>query len=164
MKTVKTVLSTFIVAALCFVLSPSATSLASGGGGGGTVAGECGVITSISASSVQLKASGGTYYSTPLQVKGTVRNCSIYSQLYWIDFDEPANTNTACTAHFSLFNALQMSSGASQGWSTSMNITPTGVSSPTGCVGTHTLRAVLRNRTDGAVMSTATLTYTVTSA
>jgi hypothetical protein len=167
MKTVKTVLSTLVVAALCFVLSPSATSFASGGGGGGgggTVAGKCGVLTTISASSVQLKASGGTYTSTPLELKGTVFNCSTFSQWYWIDFDEPTNTNTACSASFSLFNALLMSSGSSQGWSTSINITPAGVSSPTGCVGTHTVRAVLRNRTDGSVMSTATVNYTVTLA
>lgn len=163
MKTVKTVLSTFIVAALCFVLSPSATSFASGGGGGGTVAGKCGVLQSTSASPVQLKSSAGTYTSTPLQLKGTVFNCSTFSQWYWIDFDEPTNTNASCAAHFSLFNALLMSSGATQGWSTSINITPAGVSSSAGCVGTHTVRLVLRNRTDGSVMSTGSVTYTVTA-
>ena len=167
MKTTKTVLATLLAAALCFVLVPSSSSFASGGGGGGvaaggaTVAGKCGTITSISASPVQLSASGGGYTASPLQIRGQVFNCSIYLQQYWIDFDEPTNTNATCKASFSLFNAFLMSSGSSQGWTATTNITPTGVASSAGCVGTHTVRAILRSRTDGSVLSTVSVNYTV---
>lgn len=160
MKTTKTVLASIAAAAVCFLAIPSSFSSASGGGGG-TVAGKCGIITSISASTVQLSASGGTYTASPLQIRGNVFNCSIYLQQYWIDFDEPTNTNTTCTASFSLFNAFLLSSGSTQGFSTSTNIAPSGVSSTTGCVGTHSVRAVLRSRTDASVLSTVYVTYTV---
>lgn len=163
MKTTKTVLASFAAAALCFLAIPSSISAASGGGGGGgaTVAGKCGNFTSISASTVQLSASGGAYTASPLQIRGSVFNCSIYMQQYWIDFDEPTNTNTTCKASFSLFNAFLMSSGSTQGFTTSTNIAPAGVSSTTGCVGPHSVRAVLRSRTDGSVLSTVYVSYTV---
>ena len=162
MKTTKTVFATLLAAALCFVLIPSSISSASGGGGGGgTVAGKCGKITSISASPVKLTASGGGYTASSLQIRGQVFNCSIYLQQYWIDFDEPTNTNANCTAAFSLFNAFLMSSGSSQGWTATTNITPTPVASSAGCVGTHTVRAILRSRTDGSVLSTVSVNYTV---
>ncbi len=163
MKTTKTVLATLVAAALCFVIIPSSISSASGGGGGGggKVAGKCGTITSISASTVQLSASASGYTASPLQIRGQVLNCSIYLQQYWIDFDEPTNTNTTCTASFSLFNALLLSSGSSQGWTATTNITPTGIAGSAGCVGTHTVRAVLRSRTDGTVLSTVSVNYTV---
>lgn len=160
MKSTKTVLAAFLAAVLCFLLIPSSISSASGGGGG-TVAGKCGTITSLSASPVQLSASGGSYTTSPLQIKGTVSNCSIYLQQYWIDFDEPTNTNATCKASFSLFNVLFMSSGASQSFAKSTNITPYGVASSSGCLGTHTVRAVLRSRTDGTVLSTAFVNYSV---
>jgi hypothetical protein len=163
---VRVVFVTLLAAALCFVLIPSSLSSASGGGGGGgtgrgTVVGKCGTITSISASPVKLTASGGGYTASTLQIRGQVFNCSIYLQQYWIDFDEPTNTNAGCTAAFSLFNAFLMSSGSSQGWTASTNITPTPVASSAGCVGTHTVRAVLRSRTDGSVLSTVSVNYTV---
>jgi hypothetical protein len=162
MKIFKPFVSTVLAAALCFVLVPSSISSASGGGGGGgTVAGKCGIITSISASTVQLSRSGIGYTASPLQVRGTVVNCSIYLQSYWIDFDEPTNTNATCTASFSLFNALLLSSGSTQGFSTSTNIALSGLTSNAGCIGTHTVRAVLRSRTDGTVLSTVLLSYTV---
>ena len=162
-KTTKTVLVTLLAAALCFVLVPSSISSASGGGGGGggTVAGKCGTITSISASAVQLSATTGGYTATPLQIRGQVFNCSIYLQQYWIDFDEPTTTNATCRASFSLFNAFLLSSGSSQGWTATTNITPTATASTVGCVGTHTVRAVLRSRTDGSVLSTVLVNYTV---
>ena len=161
MKTSRSVLAAVAVAALCFLLIPSSISVASGGGGGGTVAGKCGAITSISASTVQLSASGGDYTATPLQIRGQAFNCSIYLQSYWIDFDEPTNTSSTCKASFSLFNALLLSSGASQGWTATTNITPAGVASAVGCVGTHTVRAVLRSRTDGTVLQTVYVNYSV---
>ncbi len=160
MKTPKTVLSTLLASALCFVLVPSTISSA-GGGGGGTAAGKCGTITSISASTVQLSASVRGYTASPLEIRGQVFNCSIYMQQYWIDFDEPTNTNAACKASFSLFNELLLSSGSSQGWTATTNITPTGVTSSPGCVGVHSLRAVLRSRTDGTVLHTVYLNYSV---
>ena len=161
MKTSTSVLAAVAVAALCFLLVPSSISFASGGGGGGTVVGKCGTITSITASTVQLSASSSGYTATPLQIRGQAFNCSIYLQSYWIDFDEPTNTSGTCKAAFSLFNALLLSSGSSQGWTATTNITPVGVSSSVGCVGTHTVRAVLRSRTDGSVLQTVYVNYVV---
>jgi hypothetical protein len=132
------------VIAVGLSLAPSA--VAAGGGGGGTVAGPCGTITSISASPVQ---SG-----SPLQLRGNVTNCSIYLQSYWIDFDEPTS-NGSCAVAFSLFNALLVDSGSNQGWTASTPL-------PYACAGVHTVRAVLRSRSDGRVLSTSTVTYSVT--
>jgi hypothetical protein len=159
-KATKAALATLVAAGLSFALIPSSIS-AAGGGGGGTVVGKCGVITSISASTVQLSASGGAYTASPLQIRGNVSNCSIYLQSYWIDFDEPTSTNASCTAGFSLFNALLLSSGSSQGFTATTNITPTGATTSVGCVGAHTVRAVLRSRTDGSVLQTTYVNYTV---
>ena len=153
---IKTALLT-LLAATCFVAVPTSTSFASGGGGGGGVAGKCGTITSISASPVKLSASGT---ATALQIKGQVNNCSIYLQRYWIDFAEPTNTNTTCKAAFSVFPSTVWSSGSTQSFSASGNITPTPASAE-GCVGTHTVRATLRSRTDGSVLSTVNVNYTV---
>ncbi|MEO8266122.1 MAG: hypothetical protein ABI706_11515 [Ilumatobacteraceae bacterium] len=161
MRTVRSVVTAFAVAALCFALVPSSISSAGGGGGGGTVVGKCGTISSISASTVQLSASSGGYTASALQLRGEVFNCSIYLQSYWIDFDEPTNTSSTCKASFSLFNALLLSSGSSQGWTATTNTTPTGVTSSAGCVGTHTVRAVLRSRTDGTVLHTVFVNYVV---
>jgi hypothetical protein len=158
-----TKLAAFALTVLCFLLIPASTSAASGGGGGGggTVAGKCGTISSISASTVQLSASTSGYTASPLQIRGQAFNCSIYLQSYWIDFDEPTNTSSTCKASFSLFNALLLSSGSSQGWTATTNTTPTGVASSVGCVGMHTVRAVLRSRTDGTVLQTVSVNYLV---
>ena len=115
----------------------------------------------ISASTVQLSASGSGYTASPLQIRGQVFNCSIYLQQYWIDFDEPTKTNAPCSTAFSLFNVLLLTSGATKGWTATTNITPNGVSSSTGCVGTHTVRAVLRSRTDGSVLQIVYVNYSV---
>ena len=172
MKT-KSVLATLAASALCFALIPSSTGWAAsgsggdgggggGGGGGGTVAAYCGTITSIAASTVQLSRSGSGYSASPLQIRGEVFNCSIYLQSYWIDFDEPTSTAATCEASFSMFNVLTaLSSGSRQGWTTSTNIAPDGVAAPTGCVGEHTVRAVLRSRSDGSVLHTVNVTYSV---
>jgi hypothetical protein len=164
-KTAKTAILTLLAAVLCFFVIPSTTSFASGGdgggGGGGGFAGKCGTITSISASPVKLTASAGGYTASPLQIRGQVNNCSIYLQRYWIDFSEPANTNTTCKAAFSTFPSTVWSSGSSQSFSASGNITKTAAASPEGCVGAHTATAVLRSRTDGSVLSTVNINYTV---
>jgi hypothetical protein len=138
--------------------APTTTAPAPAPSGGGTVAGPCGKITSISAGSVQLTSSG----TSPLQVRGTVFNCSIYLQQYYIVFDEPGNTNANCRASFALFGVLIINSGGSQSWSKSTSISPSGVPSATGCVGTHTVRAILYDRSFGLVQQTAYFTYTVT--
>jgi hypothetical protein len=159
MKTTKT-LAALVAFALCFLLIPTSTSSA-GGDSGAIVAGKCGTITSISASTVQLSASGSGYTTSPLQIRGQVFNCSIYTQQYWIDFDEPTNTSASCSAAFSLFNVLLLTSGARQGWTATPNITRNGQLISTGCVGTHTVRAVLRSRTDGSVLQTVYVNYSV---
>ena len=96
-----------------------------------------------------------------LQIRGQVNNCSIYLQRYWIDFSEPTNTNTDCKAAFSVFPTTVWSSGSTQSWSASRTITNAPTTSPQDCVGEHTLNAVLRSRTDGSVLDTASITYTV---
>ena len=165
MKT-KSMVTALVAATLTFLTIPAATGLA----GGGTVAGKCGTLASVSASNVTLSASSGGYFASPLQIRGNISNCSIYTQQYWIDFSEPSRpvpaglnsgTTVTCTASFSLFNLL-LSSGSSQGFSASGNITPTAVANPTDCVGTHTVKVALRSRTDGSVLSTVYVTYTVT--
>jgi hypothetical protein len=126
------------------------------GGGGGTVAGPCGAIASVSVSPVQLSAAG---VARPVEFRGNASNCSIYLQSYWIEFDEPTNTGS-CGVAFSLFNALLVDSGSTRGWTASTSLS--GMVSPSACVGLHTVRAVLRSRTDGRVLSTSTVTYSVT--
>ena len=167
-KTAKTALLTLLAAVLCLFVVPSTTTFASGGdgsggggGGGGGVAGKCGTITSISASPVTLSATEGGYTASALQIRGQVNNCSIYLQRYWIDFSEPTNTNTDCKAAFSVFPTTVWSSGSTQSWSASRTITNAPTTSPQDCVGQHTLNAVLRSRTDGSVLDTASITYTV---
>ena len=90
-----------------------------------------------------------------------MNNCSIYLQRYWIDFSEPTNTNTTYKAAFSVFPTTVWSSGSSQSFSASGNITKAPVASAEGCVGAHTVKAVLRSRTDGSVLSTVNVNYTV---
>ena len=162
-KTAKTALLALFAAVLCLFVVPSTTTFASGGdgGGGGGVAGKCGTITSISASPVTLSATEGGYTASALQIRGQVNNCSIYLQRYWIDFSEPTNTNTDCKAAFSVFPTTVWSSGSTQSWSASRTITNAPTTSPQDCVGEHTLDAVLRSRTDGSVLDTASITYTV---
>ncbi len=159
-KTAKSALLTLLAAVLCLFVVPSTTTFASGGGGGG-VAGKCGTITSISASPVTLSATEGGYTASALQIRGQVNNCSIYLQRYWIDFSEPTTTNTDCKAAFSVFPTTVWSSGSTQSWSASRTITNAPTTSPQDCVGEHTLSAVLRSRTDGSVLDTASITYTV---
>jgi len=164
-KNIKKVLVALLISALGFAMVPAGSSFASGGGsgggggGGGTVAGPCGKITSISAGSLQLTSSG----TSPLQVRGSVFNCSIYLQQYYIVFDEPTNTNANCRANFALFGVLIINSGGTQSWSKSTSISPSGVPSATGCVGTHTVRAILYDRSFGLVQQTAFFNYTVTA-
>ena len=159
-KTAQTALLTLLAAVLCLFVVPSTTTFASGGGGGG-VAGKCGTITSISASPVTLSATTDGYTASALQIRGQVNNCSIYLQRYWIDFSEPTTTNTDCKAAFSVFPTTVWSSGSTQSWSASRTITNAPTTSPQDCVGEHTLNAVLRSRTDGSVLDTASITYTV---
>ena len=160
-RSAKTLLLTLLAAALCLVIVPSTATFASGGGGGGGVAGKCGTITSISASPVRLSATEGGYTASSLQIRGQVNNCSIYLQRYWIDFAEPTNTNINCKAAFSVFPSTVWSSGSTQSFSASGNITKTAVATAEGCVGAHTVTAVLRSRTDGSVLSTVNVNYTV---
>ena len=174
-KNIKKFAVALAVSAIGFGLVPAGTSFAKGGGGGstapaptqpsggGTVAGPCGQMTSISVGNVTLSASGSGYTASPLQVRGTVFNCSIYLQQYYIVFDEPGNTNASCRANFALFGVLIINSGGSQSWSKSGSISPSGVTSTAGCVGTHTLRATLYDRSFGLVQGTAFLTYTVSA-
>lgn len=165
MKTMKSILAVLLTATFCFLVFPSQAGSASGGGGGGggaaTVAGPCGTVTSISASTVELTGSGSSYTASPLQIKGNVFNCSIYFQGYWIEFDEPTNVNATCKANFWLFGALWLSSGSSQGWTATSNIAPNGVTNPASCVGTHTVRVILRDRAFGNLMQTLYVNYSV---
>ena len=161
-KTAQTALLTLLAAVLCLFVVPSTTTFASGGdGSGGGVAGKCGTITSISASPVRLSATEGGYTASSLQIRGQVNNCSIYLQRYWIDFAEPTNTNINCKAAFSVFPSTVWSSGSTQSFSASGNITKTAVATAEGCVGPHPVTAVLRSRTDGSVLSTVNVNYTV---
>jgi hypothetical protein len=158
MNNAKNVLVGFVATVFCFILLIPSSAGAAGGGG---VAGPCGTITSVSASTVQLTASGSSHKTSPLQIRGNVFDCSIYNQGYWIEFDEPTNLNPTCKASFWLFGALWLTSGSTQGWTATTNITPNGVTSAAGCVGTHTVRAVLRDRAFGSLLQTRYLSYSV---
>jgi len=180
-KNTKKFVVAIVVTILGFVLVPASASFAKGGGsgggsggggtpapapapapsGGGTVNGPCGTMSPITAGSVHLTASGSGYTASQLQVRGTVFNCSIYLQQYYIVFDEPTNTNASCRANFALFGVLIINSGGSQSWSKSASISPSGVTSTVGCVGTHTVRAVLYDRSFGLVQQTVYFNYTV---
>lgn len=140
--------------------------------GGGTVAGPCGTLTSASASAtVKLTKTTGGYVAGPLSLKGGLKNCSIYLQRYWVDFSEPARPASGglnspvvtCTTNYRLILNDYVSSGSSLGFSGSTNITPTPVVDPATCVGTHTVRVDLKSRTDGRLLSTLYVAYTVTT-
>ena len=168
MKFLKSLGAAIAVAGLSFVAVPAAIGSASGGGGGGggTVAGECGTLTSVSASNVTLGSNG---LATPLSVRTSFTNCSIYSQRYYVTLAEPNRPvsgglngpQVTCSASFTIFDQNIYSSGASGSISGSGSITPTAVTDPASCKGLHTLAVSLRNRTDATVMSTITVTYTV---
>ena len=141
MKTIKTLSVALAATVLSFgALAPAISSASGGGGGGGgtLVASKCGTLSNVTAS-----ASGGT-----VQVRGTITNCSIYLQGYYVEISEPTST-AVCAAHFTAWNIF-IDSGSSQGFS----------ASGPGCAGTHTLTAVLKSRTDASVLSTASVTYT----
>jgi len=135
MKSFTTMSVALAAAASSFVALPAAISSA---GGTSLVAGKCGTLSGVTAS-----ASGGT-----VQVRGTISNCSIYLQGYYVEISEPTSS-AACAAHFTAWGIL-INSGSSQSF---------GASGP-GCSGTHTLRATLKSRTDASVLSTASITYT----
>jgi hypothetical protein len=167
MKSLKSLGAAIAVAGLSFVAVPAVISSASGGGGStGLVAGECGTLTSVSASNVTLGSNG---FASPLSVKTNFKNCSIYSQRYYVTLAEPDRPvsgglngpQVTCSASFTIFDQNIYSSGASGSISGSGSITPTAVTDPASCKGTHTLAVSLRNRTDAKVMSTMTVTYTV---
>lgn len=147
-----------LVAALAVALSSlalvPAIAQAGGGGGGGTVAGPCGRLSGVTASpSVTISGGTGT-----LTLKGSIVNCSIYQQRYWINVDEPAPVNPACAASALYFPNSIWSSGSSQSFTISTNIVH---GSTAGCAGTHTVRLTLKDRSFGYVQQVVTLTYTV---
>lgn len=156
------------VALSLFAVIPAATSSA---GGGGTVAGPCGTLTSASVSpTVTLTATTGGYTASPLNVSGALKNCSISLQRYWVDFSEPSRPASGglnmpvvtCTTNYRLVLNDYVSSGSSLGFSGSTSITPVPVTDPASCVGTHTVRVDLKSRTDGRLLSTLFVNYTVT--
>lgn len=167
MKHLKSLGAAIAVAGLSFVAIPAAIGSASGGtgliGSSGT---ECGTLTSASASNVTLSSSG---FASPLSVKASFKNCSKYSQRYYLTVAEPNRPvsgglngpTVTCSAAFTIWDNNIYSPGSGGSISGSGNITPTAVTDPSTCKGTHTLAISLRNRTDAAVMSTMTVYYTV---
>lgn len=156
------------VAALSLFVGLGAGAAAAGGG---TVAGPCGTLTSASSTpTVKLTKTTGGYVAGPLGLKGGLKNCSIHLQRYWVDFSEPARPASGglnspvvtCTTNYRLLLNDYVSSGSSLAFSGSTNITPTPVLDPATCVGTHTVKVDLRSRTDGRLLSTSYVTYTVT--
>lgn len=144
----------FAVALSSFALVPAAAN--AGGGGGGTVAGPCGRLANVTVSPTVTISKG---VATPLSLRGSIVNCSIYQQRYWINVDEPTPTNPNCSAKALYFPNSIWSSGSSQSFSVSTNIVRgTDVS---GCAGTHTVRLTLKDRSFGYVQQVVTLTYTV---
>jgi hypothetical protein len=141
--------------------------------GGDTVAGPCGTLTSASASAtVTLTKTSGGYVASPLAFKGALKNCSTYLQRYWVDFSEPSRPAAGglnepvvtCTTNYRLMLNTYVSSGSSLSFSGSTSITPTPVVDPATCVGAHTMRVDLKSRTDGRLLSTLYVSYTVKTA
>ncbi len=156
------------VALSFFAVVPAATG--SAGGSGGTVAGPCGTLTSASATpTVTLTRTSTGYVAGSLSFKGGLKNCSTYIQRYWVDFSEPArpvsggfnSPTVTCTTNYRLMLNTYVSSGSSLGFSGSTSITPTPVVDPATCVGTHTVKVELKSRTDGRLLSTLFVNYTV---
>lgn len=150
------VVAAFAVALSSLVLVPAAAN--AGGGGGGTVAGPCGRLSGVTASPTVTISKG---VATPLSLKGSIVNCSIYQQRYWINVDEPTPVNPNCSAKALYFPNSIWSSGSSQSFSVSTSIVPAGATSFAGCAGTHTVRLTLKDRSFGYVQQVVTLTYTV---
>ena len=97
----------------------------------------------------------------PLALKGSIVNCSIYQQRYWIDVDEPTPANPNCAANALYFRQLRSeSSGSSQSFSIVAPTSSRGADL-SGCAGTHTVRLTLKDRSFGYVQQVVTLTYTV---
>lgn len=141
-------------------LAMPSTALASGGSSGG-VAGPCGTITSVSVTPTATLTS-------PITFKGSIKNCSQYIQRYWIDFSEPARPTsgglnmpvTPCTISYRLMLNTYVSSGSGLGFSGTTYLTPT--TTPVGCLGTHTVKVALKSRTDGRLLDTKYVSFTVT--
>jgi hypothetical protein len=147
----------FAAAVSMFVLVPAAAHAGGGGGGGGgTVAGPCGRLSGVTASPSVTITKG---VATSLALKGSIVNCSIYQQRYWINVDEPTPANPNCAANALYFPNSIWSSGSSQSFSVSTNIVRT--TDLSGCAGTHTVRLTLKDRSFGYVQQVLTLTYTV---
>ena len=149
------------------------TAAGAASAGGGTVAGPCGTLTSASASpTVTLTKTSGGYVASPLAFKGGLKNCSTSLQRYWVDFSEPARPAAGglnspvvtCTTNYRLLLNDYVSSGGSLSFSGSTSITPTPVADPSTCVGTHTVKVDLKSRTDGRLLSTLYVSYTVKTA
>jgi hypothetical protein len=167
MKSLTSLGAAIAVAGLSFIAVPAAVGSASGGtgliGSSGT---ECGTLTSVSASNVTLGSNG---LASPLSVRASFKNCSVYSQRYYLTTAEPNRPasgglngpQVTCTASFTIFDQGIYGSGSSGSISGSGSITPTAVTDPASCKGTHTLAVSLRNRTDAKIMSTMTVSYTV---
>jgi hypothetical protein len=143
-------------ATVSLALVPAAAH--AGGGGGGTVAGPCGRLSGVTASPTVTVSKG---VATPLALKGSIANCSIYLQRYWINIDEPATANPNCAANALYFPNSIWSSGSSQSFSVSTSIAPAGAIDFSGCAGTHTVRLTLKDRSFGYVQQVVSLTYTV---
>jgi hypothetical protein len=155
--TLKRFAAAFAVALSSLALVPAAAH-AGGGGGGGTVAGPCGRLSGVTASPSVTISKG---VATPLALKGSIVNCSIYQQRYWINIDEPAPANPNCAANALYFPNSIWSSGSSQSFSVSTSIVPAGATDFSGCAGTHTVRLTLKDRSFGYVQQVVSLTYTV---
>ncbi len=154
---VKRFAAAFAVALSSLALIPAAAH-AGGGGGGGTVAGPCGRLTNVTASPSVTITKG---VATPLALKGSIVNCSIYQQRYWINVVESAPANPNCSADALYFPNSIWGSGSSQSFSISTSIVRAGATDFSGCAGTHSVQLTLKDRSFGYVQQVVTLTYTV---
>ena len=108
-----------------------------------------------------------------LTMRGLLTNCSTSYQGYYIEFSEPLSGavdtlgQPTCALNlgygqWSVGDYL-MKTGDKKGWSFTIDIASlAGVADPTLCMGTHTVKATVIDRTTGVVLQTLTTSYSVT--
>lgn len=116
----------------------------------------------------QIDSNGGHYNIPTVTFKGNLTNCSTSAQAYFIEVtDDAAGAQnifgtTECISGGTAGDFI-MKAGDKKGWSSSMNMTPVGVTDLTGCVGTHNITVTVHDRSvaGSPVIYTTTSSFTV---
>lgn len=154
------------VALVAGTILPTNTPALAGG-----VPGPCGTLSGVTASNVALTKTAAGYTASLLSLRGGLSNCSSNMQRYILRFSEPARPVSGgfdpfgpvvtCTTNAGLLPQAYVSSSGSLGWNITTSITPTAVTDPKTCTGTHIVRVELHSRTDNSLLAVSNVSYVV---